>query len=95
MPRQNVVFAIVAPLLLMAIVAAIVIVIGELLLGFHHFGDELYHVGAYPTAAENHYAGELAALWPVGAALILATGFLIGGAIASRMAPQRDHQDHH
>ena len=91
MPRQNVVFAIVAPLLLMAIVAAIVIAIGELLLGFHHFGNELYHVGAYPTAEENRYVGELAALWPVGAALILATAFLIGGAVASRLAPQPEH----
>jgi hypothetical protein len=91
MPRQNVVFAIVAPLLLMAIIAAIVIAIGEMLLGFHHYGNELYHVGQYLTAAENHYAGELAALWPVGAALVLATAFLIGGAVASRLAPQPEH----
>jgi hypothetical protein len=91
MPRQNIVFAIAAPLILMAIVAAIVIVIGEVLLGFHHFGNELYHVGAYPTPEENHYAGELAALWPVGAALVLATVFLVGGAVASRLAPQPDH----
>jgi hypothetical protein len=90
MPRQNIVFAIAAPLLLIAIVAVIVIVIGEVLLGFHHFGNELYHVGAYPTAEENRYAGELAALWPVGAALILATLFLVGGAVASRLAPQPD-----
>ena len=91
MPRQNVVFAIVAPLLLMAIVAAIVIVIGELLLGFHHFGNDFYSVGKYQTAEENRYVGELAALWPVGAALILATAFLIGGAVASRLAPQPEH----
>jgi hypothetical protein len=92
MPRQNVMFAIIAPLLLMAVVAVLVIVIGEILLGFHHYGNELYHVGAYATEEENHYAGELAALWPVGAAMVFATLFLIGGAVASRMAPQPEHQ---
>ena len=88
MPRQNIVFAIVAPLVLIAIVAAIVISIGETLLAFHGWAHHLYHVGDYPTAEENHYWGEIAALYPVYVALAIATLFLIGGAVVSRLAPQ-------
>ena len=89
MPRQNVIFAIVAPLILMVIIAFIVISIGETLLGIHHWAEHFYHVGEYPTEEENHVARELAALPSVFAALGIATMFLIGGAVASRLAPQR------
>ena len=91
MPRQNIVFAIVAPLILMAIIAVIVIGIGETLLAVHDWAHHLYHVGAYPTPEENHRVKELAALYPVAVALVVATVFLIGGAVASRLAPQPTH----
>jgi hypothetical protein len=91
MPRQNIIFAIVAPLLLMAIVAVIVISIGETLLAVHHWAVHLYHVGEYPTPEENRQARELAALPSVFVALGIATLFLIGGAVASRLAPQQTH----
>jgi hypothetical protein len=93
MPRQNVIFAIVAPLVLMAIIAAIVITIGEVLLTVHHFALEAYHVGAYASDAENREWGEIAALYPVTVAMAIATLFLVGGAVASRLAPQRPN--HH
>jgi len=91
MPRQNIIFAIVAPLVLMAIVAVIVISIGETLLAVHHWAGHFYHVGEYPTSEENHHARELAALPSVFVALGIATLFLIGGAVASRLAPQPTH----
>ena len=91
MPRQNIVFAIVAPLVLMLIIAAIVISIGETLLAVHAFANQLYHVGAYPTHEENRLVEELAAIYPVVVALIIAALFLIGGAVASRLAPQPEH----
>lgn len=91
MPRQNIVFAIVAPLILMAIIAAIVISIGETLLAVHEYASEIYHVGGYPTPEENRQARELAALPSVAVALAIATLFLIGGMIASRLAPQPSH----
>ena len=53
MPRQNIIFAIVAPLVLMAVVAVIVISIGETLLAVHHWAGHLYHVGEYPTPEEK------------------------------------------
>jgi ABC-type Na+ efflux pump permease subunit len=88
MPRQNIIFAIVAPLVLMAIIAAIVVTIGETLLTVHHLANEAYHVGSWPTEEENRHWEELAALYPVAVALAIATLFLIGGSIASRLAPQ-------
>ena len=39
MPRQNIIFAIVAPLVLMAIIAVIVVGIGETLLAVHECGE--------------------------------------------------------
>lgn len=93
MPRQNIVFSIVAPLVLMVIIAAIVITIGETLLTVHHLANEAYHVGAYASEAENKEWEEIAALYPVTVALAIATLFLIGGAVASRLAPQRSN--HH
>jgi hypothetical protein len=91
MPRQNIVFAIVAPLILMAIIAVIVVGIGETLLAVHHWAEHYYHVGSYPTAEENRFYRELAALPSVFVALGIATLFLIGGAVASRLAPQPEH----
>jgi len=91
MPRQNIIFAIVAPLILMAIIAIIVISIGETLLAVHHWAEHYYHVGEYPTPEENRAARELATLPSVAVAMAVATLFLVGGAIASRLAPQPDH----
>jgi hypothetical protein len=91
MPRQNIIFSIVAPVVLMAIIAVIVIFIGETLLMTHHAANETYHVGAYASAEENKYWSEIAALYPVAVALAIATVFLIGGAVASRLAPQPRH----
>ena len=88
MPRQNIVFAIVAPLILMAIIAVIVVVIGETLLAVHHWAEHYYHVGEYPTPEQNRQAREIAALPAVGVAMAIATLFLIGGMVATRLAPQ-------
>ena len=95
MPRQNIVFAIVTPLILMAIIAVIVIAIGETLLATHHWAEHYYHVGEYPTPEQNRQVRELAALPSVFMALGIATVFLIGGVIASRLAPQPTHSSHH
>ncbi|MFN8523238.1 MAG: hypothetical protein U0821_09065 [Chloroflexota bacterium] len=81
MSRANVIFAIVAPLILLVIVAVLIIVIGEVLLFVRAVGDEV-----------TQHDHEIAALYPVVVALIMSAVFLIGGAIASRMAPpSRDH----
>jgi hypothetical protein len=88
MPRQNIIFAIIAPLVLAAIIAVIVVSIGETLLTVHEVAAEAYHVGDYATAEENRYWGEIAALPSVFVALGIASLFLIGGAVASRLAPQ-------
>jgi hypothetical protein len=82
MPRSNIVFAIVTPLILMAIIAVIVVAIGEVLLAAHHWAHHFYHVEEHPEMRE------IAALPAVGIALGVATLFLIGGTIASRLAPQ-------
>jgi hypothetical protein len=92
MPRQNIVFSIVAPLVLMAITAVIVVGIGETLLAVHHEAEHYYHVDAYPKdSPEYRQAREIAALPAVFVALAIATLFLIGGAVASRLAPQPKH----
>ena len=91
MPRQNIVFAIIAPLVLMAIIALVVVSIGETLLAIHQWAEHTYHVGAYATEEENKQAREFAALPSVFVALGIATVFLIGGAVASRLAPQQPH----
>ena len=88
MPRQNIIFAIVTPLVLMAVIAVLVIVIGETLLAVHHWSEGYYHVGSYPTPEENRYWREIAALPAVGVAMAISTLFLIGGTVASRLAPQ-------
>ncbi len=83
MPRQNIVFAIVTPLILMAIIAVIVVVVGEVLLATHHWSHHYYHVEDHPELRE------IAALPAVGVALGIATVFLLGGIVASRLAPQQ------
>jgi len=88
MPRQNIIFAILTPLVLMAIIAVVVVGIGETLLTVHELAAEAYHVGDYATEEQNRYWGEIAALPSVFVALGIATLFLIGGAVASRLAPQ-------
>ena len=95
MPRQNIVFAILAPLILMAIIAIIVISIGETLLAVHHWAEHYYHVGEYPTPEQNRAVRELAALPSVAVAMAIATLFLVGGAVASRLAPQPTHHQTH
>jgi len=94
MPRKNAIFAIVAPLVLMAIMAVIVIAVGEALLSMHHWAHHTYHVGEYPTPAENRYWREIAALYPVSVALGLSTVFLVGGIVASMLAPQQKPSVH-
>lgn len=92
MPRQNMIFAIVAPLILAAIIAVIVVGIGETLLAVHHWAEHYYHVEAYPEGTpERRYVRELAALPSVGVAMVIATVFLVGGAVASRLAPPTPH----
>jgi hypothetical protein len=83
MPRQNIVFAIVTPLILMAIIAVIVVSIGETLLATHHWAHHFYHVDDHPEMRE------VAAFPSVFIALGVATLFLIGGTVASRLAPQQ------
>jgi hypothetical protein len=91
MPRQNIIFAIVAPLVLMAIIAAIVIGLGETLLAVHEMASEMYHVGAWPTPEENRYWRERASLFPALVALGIAALILLGGVVASWLAPRRPH----
>jgi len=93
MPRQNVIFSILAPFVLLAIIAVIVVGIGETLLTVHEAANEAYHVGAFASDEENKYWGEIASLYPVFVALGIAALFLIGGAVASMLAPQR--RNHH
>ena len=89
MLAKNVIFAVIAPLVLMAIIAVIVVSIGESLLTIHEFAHEAYDVAANPEAAEQ------ANLFPVGLALAFALLILVGGSLASRLAPQRPPQDTH
>lgn len=89
MPKQNIIFAIVAPIILMAIIAAIVIGLGETLLAVHEWASEMYHVGSWPTAEENRYWRERASLFPTFVALGIAGLILIGGIVASRLAPRQ------
>ena len=89
MHGKNVVFAIIAPLVLMAIIAVIVIGIGETLLAAHEWAHEAYHADANPAAAQE------ANLVPVFIALGIALVALLGGSIATRLAPQVKPQDTH
>jgi len=95
MNGKNVVFAAIAPLVLMAIIAVIVVTIGETLLAFHELGMEAYHVGSLATEEANKVAEEQAALYPVACALAIALVILVGGSIATRLAPQVNRTDTH
>lgn len=86
---KNVVFSIIAPLILMAFIAAIVIGIGETLLAAHEWAHEAYHAEASREAAEQ------ANLVPVAIALGIAVLALLGGSIATRLAPQVKARDTH
>ncbi len=79
----------VAPLVLIAIIGTVIWTIGDSLLWIHYLAQEAYSVGFWPTDEENAYYTELASFWPVGFALFLSLVFLVGGAIASRLAPQQ------
>lgn len=89
MPRRNVIFVIVTPLVLMAIITVAVVAVGETLLAMHQWAHHAYHIGEYPTPEENRYWREIAALYPVSIALGLSAVFLVGGMVASKLAPQR------
>ena len=85
MPRQNVVFMIVAPLAVMVVIAIGVIGIGEILLAvgvWAHHALDVDHL----TGEQRHRAEEIAKLYPVGVALAIGALALIGGSIASRLA---------
>ena len=85
MPRENILFMIVAPLVLMVVIAIGVIAIGELLLGvgaWAHHALDVDHL----SGDQKHHAEELAKLYPVGVALAIGSLALLGGSIASRLA---------
>ena len=92
---KNVVFAIVAPLILMAIIAVIVITIGETLLGVHGWAHDAFSVGLWPSEEENKHWEEIANVYPVAVALAIALVIMVGGAVATRLAPQVRRQDTH
>ena len=85
MPRQNIIFMIVAPVVLMVIIAIGVIAIGETLLAvgaWAHHALDVDHL----SGEQKHRAEEIAKLYPVGVALAIGTIALVGGSIASRLA---------
>lgn len=88
MPRKNVIFVIVTPLVLIAIISVLVVGVGEVLLTAHEWAHHYYHVGEHPSPELNRYWREIAALLPVQIALGLALVFLLGGIVASKIAPQ-------
>jgi len=91
MPRENIVFMIVVPLVLMVIIGVIVVGIGETLLATHAWAIEALHVESYTNTEEKHRAEELAKLYPVAAALAIGTVALVAGSITSRLAGDPSH----
>ena len=92
MPRENLVFMIVAPIAVMVVVAIGVIGIGELLLAigaWTHHALDVDHL----TGDEKHRAEEIAKLYPVAVALAIGALALIGGSVASRMAGNPEPRD--
>ena len=85
MPRQNLIFMIVAPLVVMAFIAIGVIAIGETLLAVGAWAEQLLDV-EHLTGEEQRRAEEIAKLYPVGVALLIGALALLGGSIASRLA---------
>ncbi len=85
MLRQNIIFMIVAPLVVLVFIGIGVIAIGETLLAvgtWAHHALDVDHL----TGDEKHRAEELAKLYPVGVALGIGALALLGGTIASRLA---------
>ena len=85
MPRENIIFMIVAPLAVTVVVAIGVIGIGELLLAvgaWAHHALDVDHL----TGDAKHRAEEIAKLYPVAVALAVGALALIAGAVASRLA---------
>ena len=90
MRLRNLVFAALTPLLLIALIAAAVSGFGLILLAVRYAADDMAHHGQFTE--------DVARLFPVAIALVVATIFLLGGMIASRKAPQvtpRDADGHH
>ena len=85
MSVRNLIFAALTPLILIALIAAVVAGFGSLLLGVRYAADDLAHHG--------QMAEDTARLIPVAIAILVATLFLIGGAIASRKAPRVAHEE--
>lgn len=85
MTRANVLFAFLAPTVVIGLIAIVVIGFGELLLGVRYAMDDVAHHGQMTEDA--------ARLYPVGIALAVATVFLLGGMLASRLAPQHRSDD--
>ena len=85
MPRQNLVFMIVAPLVVMVFIAIGVIAIGETLLAVGAWAEQALDV-EHLTGEEQRRAEEIAKLYPVGVALAIGSIALLGGSIASRLA---------
>ncbi|MDP8924207.1 MAG: hypothetical protein M3O34_15190 [Chloroflexota bacterium] len=85
MPRQNLIFMIVTPLVLLAVIAVGVIGIGELLLAVGDWAHHAYDVD-HLAGDQRHQAEEIAKLYPVAVALGIGALALIGGSVASRMA---------
>jgi len=92
MPRENIVFMIVVPLVLMVIIGVIVVGIGETLIATHDWAHHALHIDAITNAEEKHRAEELVKLYPVGVALVIGTIALVAGSVASRLAGDPAHQ---
>ncbi len=85
MPRQNILFMIIAPIAVLVVIAIGVSGIGELLLAvgaWAHHELDVDHL----SGDAKHRAEELAKLYPVAVALAVGALALIAGAIASRLA---------
>ena len=85
MPRENILFMIVAPIAVMVVVAVGVVGIGELLLAvgaWAHHALDVDHL----SGDAKHRAEEMAKLYPVAVALAIGALALIAGAVASRLA---------
>jgi hypothetical protein len=88
MHRANLIFMIAAPVLCAIAVLLGVVVIGETLLATLHWAEHELHVEAYTGEAHKQALAQ-AKLYPVGVALAMGALALLGGMIASRLAPQR------
>jgi hypothetical protein len=85
--RANLLFAIFSPIVVAIIVGLLIVAIGEVLLVFRAIGD----AWAYAQGNDPH-SKEIAKLYPVVVALLVSTVAIIGGGIASSLAPKKaDH----